>query len=250
LQCNILNPFNYKEFESDKLSILDIKAKTEKGERINIEIQVKQEDDFRKRSLFYWAKTYAETIEESESYSNLKKTIVINIIDYNEISESNKLHTHFKLLEKEDCFVLTDDLQIHYLELPKLPENKNIDELEGEELWIQFLKAGREGNEEKLEMLKMRSDTMKTAVESLETVSADERIRELQRAREKSRLDMVSKLDYAKKQGIQEGVQQGIINTAEEMLKLGVDIQIIIKATKLSVDKIKEIENQLKDKQN
>ncbi len=246
--CSVtyLNPFNYKEFESDKLSVLDIKAKTEKGERINIEIQVKQEDDFRKRSLYYWAKTYAETIEESESYSNLKKTIVINILDYNEISESNKLHTHFKLLEKEEGFILTGDLQIHFLELPKLPESKNIDELEGEELWIGFLKAGREGNEEKLEKLKMRSDTMKKAVESLETVSADERLRELQRAREKSRLDMVSKLDYAKKQGIQEN----IINTAEKMLKLGFDIEAIIEVTSLSLDKIKEIENRLKENRN
>jgi len=83
---------------------------------------------------------------------------------------------------------------------------------------------------------------MKTAVESLETVSADERLRELQRAREKSRLDMVSKLDYAKKQGRQEG----IINITERMLKHGIDIEIIIKVTGLSLDKIKEIENRLK----
>lgn len=75
-------------------------------------------------------------------------------------------------------------------------------------------------------------------------------MREIQRAREKSRLDMLSKLDYAKKQGLQQGLEQGVINTAEEMLKLGVDIQIIIKATKLSPDKIKEIEEKLKDNQN
>ena len=53
---------------------------------------------------------------------------------------------------------MTDDLQIHYLELQKLPENKNIDELEGVELWVEFLKAGRENNEEILEKLKLRSD--------------------------------------------------------------------------------------------
>ena len=33
-----LNPFNYKDFEGDKLSILDIKARTDQGEIINIEI--------------------------------------------------------------------------------------------------------------------------------------------------------------------------------------------------------------------
>src|SRR5699024_11812645 len=49
-----LNPFNLKEFEGDKGSVLDLKVKTEKEERINIEVQVNKEYDFRKRSLYYW----------------------------------------------------------------------------------------------------------------------------------------------------------------------------------------------------
>lgn len=139
-----LNPFNYKEHEFDKLSVLDIKAETEKGERVNIEIQVKPEVSYRKRSLYYWSKTYAETIGEAESYEELKKTIVINIMDYNAIQESDKLHTHFKILENEENFTLTEDLQIHYLEVPKLTKNREIEELEGVELWIALLReAGK-----------------------------------------------------------------------------------------------------------
>lgn len=65
-------------------------------------------------------------------------------------------------------------------------------------------------------------------------------MREIQRAREKSRLDMAKK----------HGIEQGVIRTAEEMLKLGVDIRIITKATKLSLDKIKELEAKLKGNQN
>ena len=52
-------------------------------------------------------------MEESDAYSNLKKTIVINIMGYNIIKESNKKHTHFKIIEKDENFVLTEDLQIH-----------------------------------------------------------------------------------------------------------------------------------------
>ena len=94
-----LNPFNYKEFESDKLSILDIKAITDKEETINIEVQVRAEDNYRKRSLYYWSKAYAESIREAETYDSLRKTIVINIMGYNAINESDNLHTTFKLLE-------------------------------------------------------------------------------------------------------------------------------------------------------
>ena len=76
-----LNSFNYKEFEIDKLSVLDIKAETEKNEIINIEVQVRSEENYRRRSLYYWAKTYGETIKEAESYGSLKNTIVVNITE-------------------------------------------------------------------------------------------------------------------------------------------------------------------------
>ena len=237
-----LNPFNYKEHEFDKLSVLDIKAKTEKGERVNIEVQVKQEDNYRKRSLYYWAKTYAETIGEGESYASLKKTIVVNIMSYNAINESEKLHTHFKLLEREENFTLTEDLQIHYLELPKLPEDKEIEELEGVELWIAFLReAGKEGNEVKLKKLKERSEVMTKAMESLETVSSDEKMLEAYRAREKARRDEISKLAYAEK--------QGRIKTAKKLFIMGLDISMIEKATELTKEELKEIEKEVKSEQ-
>ena len=43
----------------------------------------------------------------------------------------------------------------------------------------------------------------------LRIISADERMRELYRAREKSRLDMISKLKYAENKGRKEGREEG-----------------------------------------
>ena len=40
-EVTLLNPYNPKNFRQDKLSILDIKAKGENGQRFNIEIQIK-----------------------------------------------------------------------------------------------------------------------------------------------------------------------------------------------------------------
>ncbi|WP_041720311.1 Rpn family recombination-promoting nuclease/putative transposase [Alkaliphilus metalliredigens] len=238
-----LNPFNYKEYEFDKLSVLDIKAETEKGERVNIEVQVKPEVSYRKRSLYYWAKTYAETIGEAEPYEELKKTIVINIMDYDAIHESKKLHTHFKLLEREEHFTLTEDLQIHYLEVPKLAEAKQIEALEGIELWIAFLKeAGKAGNEEKIERLKRRSESMSKVIESLETVSADEKLLEAYRAREKARRDEISKLAYAKK--------QAKIETAEKAFRNGADLDFIAEITDIPLEELREIEKRVKSQQN
>ncbi len=36
----LLNPYNPKNFKNDKLSILDVKAKSVDGKRFNIEIQI------------------------------------------------------------------------------------------------------------------------------------------------------------------------------------------------------------------
>ena len=47
-----------KEHIEDKYSRLDIKAVTNNGEHINIEIQVKNEYNMIKRSLYYWSKMY------------------------------------------------------------------------------------------------------------------------------------------------------------------------------------------------
>lgn len=163
-------------------------------------------------------------------------------MSYNAINESEKLHTHFKLLEREENFTLTEDLQIHYLELPKLPEDKEIEELEGVELWIAFLReAGKEGNEVKLKKLKERSEVMTKAMKSLETVSSDEKMLEAYRAREKARMDELAKIAYAKKQGEIEKAKQ----IAEEMFKLGIDIGVIEKSTKLALEELIEIEKRV-----
>ena len=79
-EVTLLNPYNPKNFNKDKLSILDIKAKGEDGKRFNIEIQISDEADYDKRALYYWAKLYTEQLKVSEDYSSLSKAIGIHIL--------------------------------------------------------------------------------------------------------------------------------------------------------------------------
>jgi len=46
---------------------------------------------------------------------------------------------------------------------------------------------------------------METAINQLMEISTDEKMRELYRAREKARLDMISKLKYAENRGMEKG---------------------------------------------
>ena len=53
-----------KQFIDDKYSRLDVKATTSNNEIINIEIQLKDEYNMIKRSLYYLSKMYEEQIAE------------------------------------------------------------------------------------------------------------------------------------------------------------------------------------------
>ncbi|MGL5749510.1 MAG: Rpn family recombination-promoting nuclease/putative transposase [Paraclostridium sp.] len=69
----ILNTDIDKEHIEDKYSRLDIKATTNNKEHINIEIQVKNEYNMVKRSMYYWSKMYESQIIEGDDYDKLAR---------------------------------------------------------------------------------------------------------------------------------------------------------------------------------
>ncbi|HLR35139.1 MAG TPA: Rpn family recombination-promoting nuclease/putative transposase [Tissierellales bacterium] len=160
------------------------------------------------------------------------------------------------MLEKNEHFLLTEDLSIHYIELPKFDDKKDIEYMEAIELWLTFMKRiGEPGTEELLNQLMERSETLKMAKEILEKISADERLREKYYAREKARRDAISRLKYAERKGMEKGVKKGMekgikegkqeerIKIAKNFLKEGVGIALVAKSTglsKLDVEKLKE----------
>ena len=78
-------------------------------------------------------------------------------------------------MEVEEYFSLVDDLEIHYLELPKL-DKKEIEELDQVELWLEFLKeGGKDDNQARLKKLMERSEVMTRVVNKLQEISADEK---------------------------------------------------------------------------
>ncbi len=85
-----------KEHIEDKYSRLDIKAVTNNGEHINIEIQVKNEYNMIKRSLYYWSKMYEGQLTKGQYYDTLSRTICINILDFKYLKNDN-FHYFYRL---------------------------------------------------------------------------------------------------------------------------------------------------------
>jgi len=167
---------------------------------------------------------YTETIAESEAYLSLKKCIVINLLDFEIITETTKYHTEYHILEKAERFRLIDDLEMHYLELPKFDPKKDTGQMQAHEQWLTFMKnADKPEMEEKMNKLIERSEAIKMAKKMLNEISADELMRQKYYAREKARLDEISRIKYAEIKGMERGMEKGLEQGLEKGMEKGLE---------------------------
>ena len=231
-----------KEYLKDKFSRLDVKATTSNKETINIEIQLKNEYDMIQRSLYYWSKIYEEQIQEEDSYSNLNRTVCINILNYNYL-KNDRFHNIYRLKEIETNEELTDIEEIHFIEIPKLRELNLNDEADMLEVWIEFL---RDPESEVIRNIEMSNEAVRKAKDKLYKLSQSKEDRELYFLREKSIRDEISALSKAKEEGIEQGMQKGAkeekILIAKNLLDI-LDNNTISEKTGLSLEEVRQLRN-------
>ena len=226
-----------KKAVQEKGSRLDVRAETKTGEQINIEIQLVNEYNIEKRTLFYWSRMYASQLNAGQNYSKLKKTVTINILNFNYIA-TPKYHNIFQLLEKDSGVLLTDVLEIHFLELPKLKQ-KEVTLETSLVNWLLFFKAFQD---QKLrEVLAMNEPAIAKAMTALEFIEQDEDARRMYELREKARWDYTSAMDASLEQGKLEGKAEGKVEIARNMLLLKMNLDVIQKATGLSSEEIAKL---------
>ena len=141
----LMNPYNLQSFRTDKLSIMDIKAKGHDGRLFNIEIQITDEGDYDKRALYYWAKMYSEQLRIGNEYEKLAKTIGIHILNFTSIIQSPQYHHRFTISDHVNNLHYFNDFEMHTIELSKFSSNDEaLTELVGKirtslDIWMAFL---------------------------------------------------------------------------------------------------------------
>ena len=103
---------------SEKLSILDLHVTTEKDMHVNVEIQLVNQYNMIKRTIFYMSKMLLSQLKKGEDYSCLNRTVTINILNFNYL-EGEYFIENYSLFEKETKEPLTDLLEFIFIELPK-----------------------------------------------------------------------------------------------------------------------------------
>ena len=227
-----------KSHLEDKYSRLDVKAITNKGEHINIEIQLKDEYNMIKRSLYYWSKLYEGQLENGENYQKLSRTICINLLDFNLLNH-DKFHSVYRLKDCETDEELTDVMELHFIELKKMKDVNRVEEVKTKlEAWLYFINQPDSELVQELEKVEVE---IKEAKAELVRLSGDRKERERYEKRRESRLNEVSALSYAEEKGIQKGVKQEKIEIAKNLVQKGLDDDFILETTGLTLAEVKGI---------
>ena len=102
------------------------------------------------------------------------KRITINIVDF-DCTPLNQVHSCYHLTEDRTGHRLTDVLEVHFLELPKLFE-KDVDVNPDDETvqWMMFIDSQ---SREVMEMLAARNPDIGNAFDLLQIISKDEKAR-------------------------------------------------------------------------
>lgn len=216
-KIEVKNPELPKDLIDKKAGILDIKAELNESQICDIEIQVANEKNIEHRSTYYMSKLIAEQLNKKEEYNKLKKTIVINLLNFN-YYKRNSYHqiAHMKFENtKEEKYVdmgytkedelATEDIEMRFIEIPKfIKKNCGINTKLEQWLWLLT------GKGEKVEMAEKENKKIKKAIEILEEMSMDEKEWELYQSRKMAEIDYNSGIASAREEGREEGEKAGI----------------------------------------
>jgi predicted transposase/invertase (TIGR01784 family) len=217
----------------DKSCILDVRAETDQGEKINIEVQLADLHNLEKRSLFYWGKEYTKGIGRGDDYITLPRVITINIVNFDQIKLDN-FHTCFHLWEDDHKdYLLTDVLEIHFINMVKY-KKLQVKDKENNSLvrWLTFL--DKDSSEEELEEVIQMDTAISIANDRLNHVSQDQDFLRIYEAREKALHDQTSMINT--------GIRKTKIEIARNLLSDGMSFDLIQKYTGLDIETIKSFE--------
>ena len=116
---------------------------------------------------------YLENKKQCEDYTRLEKVITINILDFEFLGTESYQSTFHLWEDIEKDYMLTDVVEIHFLELPKFRNKKNKDYRENDiERWLMFLE--KDISETTLKELMSLDTAIEKAEQKIEYLSSDE----------------------------------------------------------------------------
>jgi predicted transposase/invertase (TIGR01784 family) len=199
----VVDPHIYPEHKGEKMGVLDIKVVLRSKKVIDVEMQQKKIAHLRERVLFYCSGMVRDQVVESDDYANIKRVVSITITNHEVIPEDGAYHHRYTLFDPKTRSEFTDLIEVHVLELPKLPKDDD-----GSDLWwwMKFLTVE---TKEELAMVAEKNPTLEKAADRLLLVSEDMRTRHRLESQRLFEMDNRVMIREAREEGVAVGRKEG-----------------------------------------
>ncbi len=169
-EVTILNPYNEREFRSDKLSIIDVKARDQAQQLYQIEIQLLNLPDLPGRIVYGWANLYRSQLNKGDGYDQLKPAYSLWLLGETLRPDITEAIHRFRLQdEQRRCLVAHGGIWL--VELSKCA----IDVVKTEQdRWLKFFVEGERLDAARLPNW-MHTEEMQQAMSTLQAFSEQER---------------------------------------------------------------------------
>lgn len=260
----ILESESNQEEETAKFNRVDLKCKNSKGQHIIIEVQNQREVDYLQRILWGSSKAVVESLELGNMYKDVVKVISISIL-HHDMRKDEKENDDFIYYGTTDLYGLNTENPLILHESIALGKKKALvksrevfpeyyliyvnkfDDMIKEDIdeWVYFFKHAEIKEDfkspgillaaKKLDYTKMKGKDRKAYDEYLAYLGQEKSI-----------------LYTAKEEGIEKGKEIGKVEekeeTAKNLFEMGMDVEFVVKATKLPLEKVKLLEEEIRRK--
>ena len=184
-EVTIKNPEIIPYEKDEKRGLLDIKAETDDGTVLDIEMQMEDKKNTDERGTLYLANMITSQLQVGDDYKNLKKSIVIFITNYSFLKR-NSYHSVGKVKfeetlpeeyvdmgYKKEEEIASKYIEFHYIELPKY-KKKELTKFTKLDQWMCVF-TDRKGE---MMLAEKENKEIKKAMNTLDFISADPKERE------------------------------------------------------------------------
>jgi predicted transposase/invertase (TIGR01784 family) len=228
-----------KILKTNKASRLDVKATTDDGTKLDIEIQCNNTGEIPQRAFHYLANMVPMTLQSGESY-NGPNVIGIWILGEAVTDRQNAISNAYMTFQPnfpDPYQIMTDSARIVFIELPKFnPKDADAkDLLTG---WLSFLK-----DPVLMDRVFLQDKAVNEAMETLQYISADDDVRAIADLMRRTANDRNSEMTVAREEGRAEGLANKAREAALAMLADGLSVEKVSSYTGLSVAEVQSLRN-------
>ena len=234
-----------KTLEENKGSRIDIQSEVNDNIVINIEMQIKDENNIISRSVFSVSGLLHNNLNKGQDYADAKISIVICILSFNIFKDGDYIVS--ASLRRDDTHKqITDKIKAYYIQLPKFIKQKDKKRKKLAQ-WLYFIS---QEDKEELEMAVKENVKIAEAQKQYEELISDEGIQYQIFMREKTKADIKLAQEAAYQEGIEKGTKEERKKAlkekeaiAKKLLEENFPIEKISNITNLSKEEIEKLKN-------